>query len=81
MYTIEDLEYETGYSKNTLYNLCVKLGIRANKGKIPGNAGKGLYTEEDLAMLLKYKEAIKTGLDKEEAYERTASTKVLPHGS
>jgi hypothetical protein len=70
MYSIEDLVDDTGYSKATIYNLSVKLGIKPQKGKVPGNIGKGIYSKEDRNKLFKYKTLILEGVPKEEAYER-----------
>jgi len=77
--TIEDLEKETGYSRNTIYNLSVGIGIKPKKGLIVGNAGKGAYSHEDLKALLLYKELVTQGIAKEEAYVRAAE--ILSHRS
>ncbi len=66
--TIEDLVEKTGYSKPTIYNICADLGIKAKKGVIPGNIGKGLYSDQALDELLIYKELIESGYSKESAY-------------
>jgi len=54
MYDIEQLMELTGYKKNTLYNLCNDLDIDGIKGKISGNPGKSLYSEQALLLIYKY---------------------------
>ena len=75
MYSIEDLIAITGYSKNTIYTHSVPLGIKPVKGKIKGNAGKGLYSEADLQKLLQYKELINEGEPKSVAYTKVFSSR------
>ena len=65
--TIEELMELTGYSKNTIYALCNSLDITPIRGQIKGNAGKGLYTLEDLDRLLQYKKLVNSGKSKNEA--------------
>lgn len=67
MYTIEFLCGLTGYSKNTIYNLCNDLGIEGVKGQVKGNPGKAKYSQEDMQKLLRYQTAVKRGVKKEEA--------------
>ena len=65
--TIEDLKEATGYSKNTIYNLCVALGIKPTRGLIPGNISKGVYNKKDLDTLVYYKQLLDSGKTKDEA--------------
>ena len=65
----------TGYSKNTIYNLSPKLGIKPKKGLIEGAPGKGSYSKEDLDKLLKYKDLISQEYSKEAAYAEVLSFK------
>lgn len=67
MLTIENLVEKTGYSKATVHILCTKLEIRASRGKIAGNPGKGTYVQEDLKKLLDYKKYISKQLSVDES--------------
>jgi hypothetical protein len=67
MLTIEDLCERTGYSKSTIHVLGPKLGIRASRGQIKGNPGKGTYTEIDLKKFEDYKRYLSKQLTVDEA--------------
>ena len=69
MYTIEELVVFLPYTKSTIYNLCVSLGIKPIRGQIKGKntQGKGLYSENDLDRLDRYTKLIAEGKTKPEA--------------
>lgn len=73
MYDIEQVIAKTGYTKNSIYTLSIRLGIRPKKGLIQGNPGKGLYNENDLSKFLSYKELILAGVNKNDAYAQVLS--------
>lgn len=69
MYTIEFLCGLTGYSKNTIYNLCNDLNIDGVKGQVKGNPGKAMYSQEDMQKILRYQTAVKRGAKKDNAIQ------------
>ena len=73
MYSIEEILKITGYSKNTVYNLCPNLDIRPVKGLVKGLPGKGMYSREDVTKLLEYKSLIDQKYSQEDAYAEILS--------
>jgi DNA-binding IclR family transcriptional regulator len=67
MLTIEDLMAATGYSKSTVHVLCTRLEIKAKRGQVKGNPGKGTYTAQDCKKLTDYKYYISKQLSVAEA--------------
>lgn len=55
MYTIEQVEVLTDYSKNTIYSLTSDLDIKPYRNHIKGKPSKGSYDQLAVDVLLKYK--------------------------
>ena len=55
MYTIEQVEELTDYSKNTIYSLTSELDIKPYRNHIKGKPSKGSYDQQALDTLIEYK--------------------------
>ena len=55
MYTIEQVEELTDYSKNTIYSLTSELDIKPYRNHIKGKPSKGSYDQLALDTLIEYK--------------------------
>ena len=55
MYTIEQIEELTGYSKNTIYSLTSNLDLKPYRNHVKGNPSKGSYDQLTVDTLLEYK--------------------------
>lgn len=73
MFSIEHIVAQTGYTKNSIYTISIRLGVKPKKGLVKGNPGKGLYNEHDLGKFLLYRDLISTGVSKDDAYAKILS--------
>jgi hypothetical protein len=55
LYTIEEVEKLTSYSKNTIYSLTSILHIKPFRNQVKGKPSKGCYDQKAVNTLLEYK--------------------------